>query len=43
VQFLLEAWDLLEVSVIEKGWGVYEVEFGNLADNDNEDLSWGEQ
>jgi hypothetical protein len=43
VQFPLETWDLLEVSVIEKGWGVPEDETGDLADNDDDDPLWEEQ
>jgi hypothetical protein len=35
IKFLVKIWDLLEVHVIEKGWGVYEDADGDaLADNE---------
>jgi hypothetical protein len=43
VSFLIESWDLLEVAAIEKGWGVYEDELGDMVDDDEEDPTWAEE
>jgi hypothetical protein len=42
MQFLPEAWDLLEVNVIEEGWNAYKDELGDLTDDNDEDPSWEE-
>jgi hypothetical protein len=36
IQFLIQAWDELEIRVIEKGWGLYEDVLGE-ADDEDED------